>query len=127
MQGTWQGILMSKSLDNDNKDGLQTTLTIVDDNNSGNYTGEMIIYYKYQTDYYKARYKVVGKVDYSNYTLTLSQTEFIYGDLLPKGLQWCIGGGNFRIFRSSSTKKYYMDGTYETNFNEKYRMVLFKK
>ncbi len=127
IRGNWKGFLMSKSLDVDNKDGLPVTLYIVDDNDNGDIVGEMVVKYRYQTDIYKAKYSITGKLDYSNYTLSLEQTGVIYYDLLPKGLQWCMGSGKFNIYRSTYAKKLYIDGYMTTNCgDERLRLVLVK-
>lgn len=127
IRGNWKGYLMSKSLDVDNKDGLPVTLYIIDDNDKGQIWGEMIVRYRYQTDIYKAKYKVSGQLDYSNYTISIQQGDFIYRDLLPKGLNWCTGGGTFNIYRSNYKKILYMDGYMQTNCgSEKLRLLLIK-
>ncbi|MCB0508910.1 MAG: hypothetical protein KDD21_11490 [Bacteroidetes bacterium] len=88
----------------------------------------MKIYFRYQEDVYRAKFKIIGTVNYQTYQLTLTQTDMIYGDLLPKGLQWCMGKSDeLRIYRSSSVKKLYLDGNYVTACDEVYRMVLFKE
>lgn len=127
-RGTWKGYILSKSLDDDNKKGLPVTLYIVDDNDAGDLVGEMSIQYKYQTDIYKAKYKVSGSIDYDEYTMYIRQEKLVYYDLLPKGLQWCFGSGNYKIFRNSYKKKIYIDGYMTTDCGkEKIRMILIKK
>ena len=126
--GTWKGYLMSSSLDADNKKGLPVTLYIVDDNDAGMLIGEMSIQYRYQTDIYRAKYKVGGYIDYDENTIYIEQEKLIYYDLLPKGLQWCFGSGTYKVRRDPYKKKMYLDGSMVTNCgNEKLRMVLFKK
>jgi hypothetical protein len=127
VRGNWKGYLVSKSLDSDNSSGLPVTLYIIDDNDAGDFQGEMTVQYRYQTDLYKAKYSVEGNIDYTNYIITLEQTNLIYYDILPKGLQWCFGGGTFNIYRSIYGKKIYMDGYLGTNCGgEKMRMILIK-
>ncbi len=126
--GTWKGFLMSKSLDGDNKKGLPVSLYIVDDNDAGDLFGEMSIQYRYQSDIYKAKYKVSGNINYDEKKIFIEQEKIIFFDLLPKGLEWCFGNGTFSILRNPYTKKYYLDGYMITNCgNERLRMVLIKK
>ncbi|HNY55525.1 MAG: hypothetical protein KAX69_03920 [Chitinophagales bacterium] len=103
-------------------------MNIIDDNDAGELVGEMIIQYRYQTDLYKAKYKVLGMINYENMTMYLEQSKLIYYDLLPKGYQWCFGIGTFEILRNPYRKKNYLDGYMTTNCgDEKLRMVLIKK
>jgi hypothetical protein len=130
IRGTWKGYMISNSLssDVDNKDGLPVTLYIIDDNDKGDLVGEMTVRYKYQTDIYRAKWHVSGNLDYANYTISIQQNNFIYFDLLPKGLDWCTGGGTFNIYRSNYKKKLYMDGNMLTSCgDERIRMVLVKQ
>ncbi len=127
LHGSWKGFIMSNTNDESNKNGLQSTLTITDDNDKGQIFGEMIVFYRYQTDIYKAKYKITGNIDYVNYTISFQQGDFIYADLLPKGLNWCTGGGTFSVFRSTTAKKLYMDGYMTTNCGpENLRLILIK-
>lgn len=126
--GTWKGYLMSNNLDADNKKGLPVTLYIVDDNDEGDLVGEMSIQYRYQTDIYKAKYKISGNINYEENTMYIVQEELVYYDLLPKGLEWCFGSGTYKVQRDPYKKKLYTDGYMTTNCgNEKLRMVLLKK
>jgi len=127
LHGAWKGFLMSNTADEDNRNGLPVTLNITDDNDKGDIFGEMTVSYRYQTDVYRAKYKISGDIDYANYTITINQGDFIYSDLLPKGLNWCTGSGTFNVYRSSSAKKIYMDGYMKTNCGaEKLRLILVK-
>ncbi len=127
-QGTWKGMLLSKSLDADNRKGLPVTLYIADNNGDGDISGEITIQYRYQTDIYKAKYNVIGKIDYINFTMYIEQTELIFYDILPKGYKWCFGSGNFKILRNPNRKRNYIDGFMNTNCgNEQMRMILIKK
>lgn len=127
LHGTWKGFLISNTNDEDNRNGLPVTLTIVDDNDKGEIFGEMVVSYRYQTDVYRAKYKISGNIDYANYRISLQQGDFIFNDLLPKGLKWCTGGGTFGVYRSSTAKKIYMDGFMQTNCgSEKLRLILIK-
>ena len=128
LHGNWKGFLLSKNSDADNKKGLPVTLYIVDDKDAGDLVGEMTVQYQYQTDIYKAKYKVSGNINYEENTMYLVQEKLIFYDLLPKGLEWCFGSGSFNIRRNPYMKKNYLDGYMTTNCgNEKLRMVLFKK
>ena len=128
LHGNWKGYLISNNMDADNKDGLPVTLSIIDDNDGGDLVGEMTAQYRYQTDIYKAKWSVSGNIDYDNYTIYLQQGNFIYSDLLPKGLQWCSGYGNLNIYRSTYKKKIYMDGSMYTNCGqENLRLILVKE
>lgn len=127
IHGTWKGYLLFNGLDADNSDGLPVTLNIVDDNDNGDYQGEMFVQYRYQTDIYKAKYAVQGNIDYEKYLITLQQTKLLYYDLLPKALQWCFGEGTLNIYRSTYAKKIYMDGYMGSNCGEqKMRLILVK-
>lgn len=127
LHGDWKGFLMSNTTDEDNKNGLAVYLTITDDNDKGEVFGIMTISYRYQTDIYRAKYKVTGQIDYANYRISITQGDFIYSDLLPKGLNWCTGSGTFNIYRSSMAKKIYMDGYMTTNCGaQKLRLILVK-
>ena len=113
VQGNWKGRLISNYLDAYNKNGLPVSLYLMDDKADGNLVGEMTIRYRYQEDVYSAKYKVSGKIDYSSYKFNLTQTEIIFGDVLPKGLQWCAGkSDNLGIYRSSNIKRFYIDGIF---------------
>lgn len=128
VQGNWKGRLLSNYLDVYNKNGLPVNLYLMDDKSDGNLVGEMTIHYQYQEDVYRAKYKVSGKINYNTFQFNITQTKLVFSDLLPKGLEWCMGkADNLQIYRSSKVKKLYIDGQFETNCNEKYRMVLFKK
>lgn len=128
IHGNWKGFLIGKNMDADNKDGLPVTLSIIDDNDEGDLVGEMTAQYRYQTDVYKAKWSITGSIDYYNYTIYLQQGNFIYYDLLPKGLQWCSGYGNLNIYRSTYMKKIYMDGTMYTNCGQdQLRLILVKE
>ena len=125
--GIWKGVIMIKN-DPDNPKGLATTLNIIDNADNGDLVGEMTVQYLYQTDAYKAKYKVLGIINYEEMTMYLEQTNLIYSDLLPKGLQWCFGIGTFQILRNPYRKKNYLDGYMTTNCgNEQLRMILIKK
>ena len=127
LRGTWQGFLKSNTADESNKDGLPVSIIITDDNDAGDVFGEMNVSYRYQTDIYRARYKMSGNINYSTYQITIKQEDFIYSDLLPKGLKWCSGSGTLNIYRSSSAKKLYMDGFMKTNCGEeRLRLILIK-
>ncbi|MDB5227982.1 MAG: hypothetical protein JWN78_2175 [Bacteroidota bacterium] len=126
LHGNWKGFIVS-NLDVYNSTGLPVSLSIVDDNDEGDLVGEMTVQYRYQTDIYKAKYAIEGNIDYEKYVISLRQTHFVYSDLLPKGLQWCIGGGTFNIYRSTYGKKTYMDGYMKSNCGkEDMRMILIK-
>ncbi|MFN8237808.1 MAG: hypothetical protein U0T77_06520 [Chitinophagales bacterium] len=128
IHGNWKGFLISKTPEEDNKDGLPVTLYIIDDNDQGDLVGEMTVQYRYQTDVYKAKWSISGNIDYYNYTITLQQDNFVYYDLLPKGLQWCAGYAKLNIYRSTYIKKLYMDGSMYTNCGEeKLRLILVKE
>ncbi len=128
LRGTWKGYITSKSLDKDNKDGLPTTLTIIDDNNAGQVVGEMTVQYRYQTDIYKAKYAIQGELNYQKFSISFTQTRLIYSDLLPKGLNWCFGSATLKIFRSTYKKKIYMDGYMNSNCGkEKMRVILVRQ
>lgn len=120
---------MSKNnTDIDNKNGLQVTMFITDDNDVGDFRGEMTVRYRYQTDVYKAKYQITGKLDYNTYKMQIRQDKYIYADLLPKGLNWCIGSGTARMYRSTYKKKVVIDGNLTTNCGgENLRFVLFKQ
>lgn len=127
LHGDWKGFLMSNTNDEDNKNGLAVYLSITDDNDKGEIFGIMTVSYRYQTDIYRAKYKVTGMIDYANYRISIKQGDFIYSDLLPKGLNWCTGFGTFNIYRSSQAKKIYLDGYMSTNCGaEKLRLILVK-
>lgn len=88
----------------------------------------MTIKYRYQTDIYNAKYKVIGKVDYASNVMYIEQTELIYYDLLPKGLNWCFGRGTLNILRNPYYKKNYLDGYMTTNCGQdQQRFVLIKQ
>lgn len=126
--GTWKGFLLSKNADEDNKKGLPVSLYIVDDNDDGDLFGEMTVQYRYQTDIYKAKYKVTGQINFEDNTMFIKQERIIYCDILPKGLQWCFGSGDFNILRNVYKKKNYLDGYMTTDCgDEKLRMILLKK
>jgi hypothetical protein len=126
--GYWKGVMFSNMNDIDNDKGLPVILYISYDNDAGELTGEMTIQYRYQTDLYKAKYKVSGLIDYDQKTIYLEHDKLVYFDVLPRGLQWCFGSGTFQIFRNTYKKKNYMDGYMTTNCGaEKLRMVLIKK
>lgn len=129
IRGDWKGMLTSNSLlsDPDNNKGLPVMLTIIDDNNEGQIAGEMTVQYRYQTDVYKAKYAVTGTLDYKAYVITIKQEKFLFYDLLPKGLKWCMGSGKFNIYRSIYRKKMYMDGYMTSDCGaERMRMILVK-
>ena len=129
IHGNWKGFLISNSLlmDPYNRRGLPVTLYIIDDNDKGDLIGEMNVQYKYQTDIYKAKYKIEGNINYTKYTISLVQGNLIFSDILPKGLQWCFGNGTLNIYRSTFGKKTYMDGFMKTSCgNERIRMILVK-
>ena len=126
LHGEWKGFIVS-NLDVYNSTGLPVSLNITDDNDQGGLVGEMIVQYRHQTDVYKAKYAIEGNIDYDKYIINLQQTKFVYSDLLPKGLQWCLGGGTFNIYRSTYGKKIYMDGYMKSNCGkEDMRMILIK-
>lgn len=126
--GNWKGYLFAGGNDGDKKRGLPVSLYIIDDNDDGDLVGEMSITYRYQSDLYRAKYKMSGQIDYENRTMFLQQEELIYYDLLPKGLKWCFGSGTFEMLRNPYKKKNYIDGYMTTNCgDEKLRMVLIKK
>ena len=107
---------------------MQVSLFITDDNDVGDFRGEMTVRYRYQTDVYKAKYQITGKLDYNTYKLQIRPDTFIFADVLPKGLNWCIGSGTARMYRSTYKKKVIMDGTLATNCGaERLRMVLIKQ
>jgi hypothetical protein len=127
IRGSWKGYLMSNTEDQYNRNGLPATLYIIDDNDQGYFTGEMTIQFRYQTDIYKAKYTVKGIIDYEKYQVYLEQTNIVFYDLLPKGLQWCFGKGTFNIYRSIYGKKTYMDGPMTSSCGEEsMRLILVK-
>lgn len=126
--GTWKGFLLTDVSNADNANGLPVTLFISDDNKSGELHGEMTVQYRYQTDVYRAKYSVAGIYDKTTSQVYIEQQKIIYYDLLPKGLEWCLGKGTFKLQRNPYEKKNYLDGTLISNCgNEKMRMVLIKK
>jgi hypothetical protein len=127
LKGKWKGLLISKNADADNKNGLPVTLFILDDNDVGNFSGDMILKYRYQSDVYKAKYNITGRLDYNTFKLTIQQNKIIYSDILPKGLNWCIGNGTARMYRSTYKKSIIIDGYFTTNCGaERMRLVLVK-
>ncbi|MFN8261027.1 MAG: hypothetical protein U0X41_08860 [Chitinophagales bacterium] len=126
--GNWKGFLLTDTTNVDNQKGLPVTVFISDDNDKGELYGEMTIQYRYQTDIYKAKYIISGNYEEGENSVYLQQERLVYYDLLPKGLQWCFGGGNFVVYRNPYKKKNYMDGFMTTNCgNEQMRIVLVKK
>ncbi len=120
--------MISNSADADNKDGMPVTLFILDDNDVGNFSGDMVVSYRYQSDIYKAKYNITGKLDYNTFKMSIQQNKIIYNDLLPKGLNWCIGSGNARMFRSTYKKTIIIDGNFSTNCGgERMRLFLIKQ
>lgn len=125
--GKWKGYVISKNMDYDNRNGMPVTLTITDDADNGDYVGDMVVSYRYQTDVYRAKYTVEGNINYVDYTISVIQTGLVYSDLLPKGLNWCFSSGDLNIYRSTSAKKLYIDGyVYVDCTNENVRMILIK-
>lgn len=114
-------------MDADNKNGMPATLTITDDAENGDYVGEMLISFRYQSDIYRARYKVEGNIDYEKYTISIIQTGLIYSDILPRGLNWCFSSGVLNIYRSNTAKKIYLDGYMHVECtNDNVRTILIK-
>ena len=126
IRGNWKGYMISNSPDPDNKNGMPATLYIVDDNDDGDIVGEMTVQYRYQSDIYRAKYTIQGKINYEDYTIAIDQTGLKYYDLLPKGLNWCFATGELNIYRSSTAKKLYIDGNMTTNCGANLRMILIK-
>lgn len=129
LRGNWKGIILTNdNNDLDNKGGLQITLFITDDNEVGDFRGEMTVRYRYQTDVYKAKYEITGKLDYNTYKMQIRQDRYIFADVLPKGLSWCIGSGTARMYRSTYKKRVIIDGNLSTNCGaQRLRFVLFKQ
>jgi len=126
--GNWKGFLLTDTTNADNQKGLPVLLSIFDDNDKGDFYGEMSIQYFYQTDVYKAKYIVSGNYDESTSTVFIEQERLVFYDILPKGLQWCFGSGTLQLKRNPSRKKNYLDGSMTTNCgDEEMRMVLIKK
>ena len=84
LRGKWKGVIVTKdNSDIDNKNGLIVNLYITDDNDVGDFRGEMTVSYRYQTDVYKAKYQITGKLDYNTYKFRIRQDKFIFSDVLP--------------------------------------------
>ncbi|MBK8350786.1 MAG: hypothetical protein IPL21_03570 [Saprospirales bacterium] len=129
LRGKWKGVIVTKdNTDIDNKNGLIVNLYITDDNDVGDFRGEMTVSYRYQTDVYKAKYQITGKLDYNTYKFRIRQDKYIFSDVLPKGLNWCIGSGDGRIYRSKYKKRIIMDGNLATNCGgDRLHFVLVKQ
>jgi hypothetical protein len=123
IRGTWFGYI----LNNDEK--LATTIYITDDNSSGQISGDITISYNYKsgkTYYCQAKYS--GIVDLKTYEFSMIMEEYIYYDLLPEGMKWCLGSIYGTISREMELRKFIIQATYRTKCSDEIsEMILLKQ
>jgi hypothetical protein len=126
VRGTWTGYIIQGTQDNPLK--LPCTFYINEANDNGTITGEILISYKYKDgkDYFcKARFS--GNVDYTTYDFSLVMEEYIYYDLLPEGMKWCLGTFSGSIRREMELKEYLILATLKTYCTEELSDVILVK
>ena len=126
VRGTWLGYILQNSQDEQAR--LPCTFYINDDNDIGTLSGEILISYKYKNgkDYYcKARFS--GNIDYKTYEFSLVMEEYIYYDLLPEGMKWCLGTFSGNIGREMELKQYIILANMKTKCTDVVSQVVLVK
>jgi hypothetical protein len=105
VKGEWTGYVIV------GETKLKSTLYLSDDNDNGEITADIVMNYTY-TDgkIYSCKAHCSGHIDYKKYDFTLVMEEFVYFDLLPEGMKWCLGTMSCSIRREMQMKQYILLG-----------------
>jgi hypothetical protein len=113
VRGTWFGYILNKETK------LPTTLYITDDNDQGNVAGEITISFQYISGKtYSCQARFTGYIDQKTFEFSLVMEEYVYYDLLPEGMKWCLGTIYGSIGREMELRKYFIQGTMRTKCTE---------
>lgn len=122
VRGTWFGYILQGDVK------LPTTMYITDDNDQGQVNGTITISYNYISGkVYSCQARFSGNVDYKTYEFSLIMEEYIYYDLLPEGMKWCLGTIFGAIGREMELKKFIIQGNMRTKCTEDVSDVVLVK
>ncbi|MCB9032443.1 MAG: hypothetical protein H6553_01245 [Chitinophagales bacterium] len=127
VKGKWTGYIVQDYQDKQNAQYFPCTLTIEDITDNGNVAATLEISYNYNGKIYSSKAKCSGKADDKNYTIQLVAENYIFYDVLPEQAKWCLGNFNAGFYRSTSSKKLIIQGSYNTYCDEKSNLIVLIK
>jgi hypothetical protein len=112
--GDWTGFVVQNYEQVDNAIYLPCTINISSIANNKLF-GTIEISFKHQNGKtYKSKSNVSGTYDSKNYKINIISESFIYQDVLPEKIKWCLGIFDGGIYRSQTVKQYLFKGMYQT-------------
>lgn len=126
--GNWEGFVVQNYQQKDNAIYLPCLINISSITET-QIAGTIEIDYKHSNGKtYKSKSNIKGDFDAKAYTIGFVSEDFIFQDILPEKLKWCLGIFNGGIYRSKTAKQYLFKGMYQTKCNANASLlVVYKK
>ena len=106
VRGTWSGVIIQYD-EAGSQLKIPCTLYINDNDQTGDLSGEITLTYNYKSGQrYTCKANFTGKIDYQTYNFSLNIGNYVYYDVLPENMQWCLGSISGSVRREMEFKLY---------------------
>ncbi|QQR96809.1 MAG: hypothetical protein IPK18_07735 [Sphingobacteriales bacterium] len=126
--GDWNGYIVQNYAQPDNATYLPCTINISSATDN-KLAGTIEIRFTHQNGKtYTSKSNVTGSYDNKTYSINIVAESYIYQDILPEKMKWCLGIFQGGIYRSKSLKQYLFKGMYQTKCStDASLLIVYKK